>query len=138
MPDSVSAVSCFSIQVPHKAGQGASVLSALWEAGINLTALWAYPVRGKKAQIDIVPADAKAFAKAAKKTGLPLVGPKKTVLLVRGGDRPGALAQAAAKLGAAGITIHACQAIAASAGEFAAVIQVSDENLKAAKKALSR
>lgn len=127
-------VTYFSLTIANKPGEGAKVLTALKDAGVNLVAFWGYPVKGKKAQLDIAPADAKAFAKAAKKLGLE-VGPKQTALYVAGDDQPGTVADATAKLAAAGISIRAAQALAAG-GKYAVLFQVADDDVKAAKKAL--
>lgn len=127
-------VTYFSLTVANKPGEGAKILTALKDAGVNLIAFWGYPMKGKKAQLDIAPADAKAFAKAAKKLGLE-PGPKQTALYVSGDDQPGTVAEATAKLAAAGISIRAAQALAAG-GKYAVLFQVDDDDVKAAKKAL--
>ena len=121
MADTVSIVNYFSLTVPNKAGEAAKVLGALKDAGINLSGFWGYPVKSKKAQLDVVPADAKAFVKAAKKLALD-IGEKKSTLLWTGEDRPGALADITAKLGAAGINLHAVQVISAGEGRCGALI----------------
>lgn len=137
MADTVTALAYFAVVVPNKIGEGAKVLASLNEAGVNLIGFWGYPVKGKKAQLDIAPADAKVFAKAAKKLGLE-VAPKRTAFLINGEDRPGAVAEALGKLAAAGISTHAAQAICAGEGRYGALIQVGDEDVKAAKKALTK
>jgi len=135
MADTVSIVNYFSIIVPHKAGESAKVFAVLKDAGVNLTAVWGYPIKGKKAQLDIVPADAKAFQKACKKAGIE-VASKSSTLVIAGDDRPGALGDAAAKLGAAGVVIRAAQANAAD-GKWVATIQVGEDDIKKAKKAIA-
>ena len=136
MADTVTIVNYFSLTVANKAGEAAKVLSALKDAGINFTGFWGYPVKGKKAQLDVVPADAKAFLKAAKKLGID-TGEKKSTLVWTGEDRAGALADATAKLGAAGISVYAAQVISSGDGRFGALIQLGDEDIKKAKKVLS-
>ncbi len=137
MADTVTTLAYFAITIPNKTGEGAKVLTALNEAGVNMTGFWGYPVKGKKAQLDIAPADEKVFAKAAKKLGLE-VGAKRKAFLVTGEDRPGAVAEALGKLAAAGISTYAAQAICAGEGRYGALIQVDDDDVKAAKKALSK
>ena len=138
MADTVTALAYYAVVVPNKIGEGAKLLAALNEAGVNMIGFWGYPLKGgKKAQLDIAPADAKVFAKAAKKLGLE-VAPKRTAFLVGGEDRPGAVAEALGKLAAAGIATHAAQAICAGEGRYGALIQVGDDDVKAAKKALTR
>lgn len=135
MADTVTIATYFSLTVSDKAGAGAQLLTALKDAGVNLTGFWGYPVKGKKAQFDLIPADAKLFAKVAKKLGLGIA--KQSSLVVTGADRPGALAEIAAKLGAAGISINAAQALSGTEGQFAALVQVAAENVKKARKALA-
>jgi prephenate dehydratase len=135
MADTVSTVIYHTITIANKAGEGAKVLGALKDAGIDLAGLWGYPLKGKKAALDIVPADAKAFLKAAKKLKLE-VSPKKSSFFVTGEDRPGALAENLARLAAAGVNVHAVQCGRAAAGLFGAFIQVAADDLKKAKKAL--
>ena len=136
MADSINIVTYFSVVVPNKPGEGAKVLVGLKDAGIQLTGFWAYPIKGKKKQLDLVPTDAKAFGKAAKKLGLN-VAPKQSCLCWIGEDHPGALAGAAVKLGDAGIPVHAAQAISTGEGKFGCLVQVAAEHLKKAKKVLS-
>lgn len=136
MADNIAVLPYFSVTVPNKTGEGAKLLGALRDAGVNLLGLWAYPVRGKKAQFDLVPADPKLFAKAAKKLKLEC-GPKQNLICWNGEDRPGAAADAAAKLAAAGIDIHAMQAITSGEGRFGALIQLAQSDIKKAVKILS-
>lgn len=137
MADTVTVLAYFGVVVPNKTGEGAKLLGALSEAGVNMIGFWGYPVKGKKAQLDIAPADAKVFTKAAKKLGLEIES-KRTAFLVNGEDRPGAVAEALAKLAAAGIATHAAQAVCAGEGRYGALIQVGDDDVKAAKKALTK
>ena len=137
MADTVTTLAYFAVVVPNKTGEGAKLLGALNEAGVNMIGFWGYPVKGKKAQLDIAPADAKVFTKAAKKLGLE-VESKRTAFLVNGEDRPGAVAEALGKLAAAGIATHAAQAVCAGEGRYGALIQVGEDDVKAAKKALTK
>ena len=127
----------FSIVIPNKTGEGAKVLDALKTAGVNLIALWGYPLpKGKTAQLDIAPGDPKAFIKTIKQLGLD-PGVQKTAFHLEGEDRPGVMAEVFAKLAVAGISVHAAQAVCAGAGRFGALIQVADADLKQAKKILA-
>lgn len=128
-------INYYSVVVPNKAGEATRVLAALKEEGLNLTGFWGYPIKGKKAVLDIAPADTKSFLKIAKKLGLE-AGAKKQAFLVTGADEPGGLLEATAKIGAAGINIHAAQAISSASGKYGAFIQVDEADFKAAKKAL--
>lgn len=128
-------VTYFSLTVANKPGEGAKLLTSLKDAGINMLGFWGYPVKGKKAQLDIAPTEPKAFTKAAKKLGLE-ISAKQSSLYVAGADQPGTVADALAKLAAAGISVRAAQALSTGDGKFAVLIQVADDDVKKAKKAL--
>ena len=128
-------ITYFSIVVPNKTGEGAKALEGLKAAGLNLTAFWGYPIKGRKACLEIAPDDPKALPKALKTLGY-VAGAKKTAFQFDGEDRPGVLAEVMSKLAAAGIGVHAVQAICAGAGRYGALLQVGDEDVKKAKKIL--
>src|SRR3990172_1963072 len=65
--DSVRRVRYCYVMVPNRAGQGASVLSGLREAGVNLIAYTGFPARGGRAQIDLVTEDMAGVRRAARK-----------------------------------------------------------------------
>ena len=60
MADTVRKVVYFKMSVPDKAGEGARVLGALRDAGVNLLAFSGFP-RGRRAQLDLVPEDEAGF-----------------------------------------------------------------------------
>lgn len=137
MADTITIVPYYSVVTPNKTGEGAKLLSALKDAGVSLIGLWAYPIKGKKAQFDVVPVDPKAFTKAAKKLKLE-VGAKQSAIAWAGEDRLGLMADAAAKLAAAGIGIIATQVICSGeGGRFGGLLQVAADDVKKAKKILS-
>lgn len=127
-------INYYSVIVANKAGEAVRVLGALKEAGVNLTGFWGYPIKGKKAVLDIAPEDGKAFQKVVKKLGLE-TGSKKQALFAASEDQPGALLDVVSKITAAGINIHAAQAISSASGQFGMFIQVDDADFKKAKKA---
>ncbi len=135
--DTITIVPYFSITVPDRTGAGVQILGALKEAGVSLIGMWGYPIKGKKSRIDFVPVDPKAFAKAAKQLKLE-VGPKQNAICWAGEDRHGAAADAASKLAAAGINIFAAQVICSGEGRFGGLIQVAQEDVKKAAKALAK
>ncbi len=133
MTDTIRKVDYFKALVQDRAGEGARILSALRDEGINLLFITGFP-RGRKAQLDFIPEDAPAFRKAAKKTGLAVE--KKTAFLIRGDDRPGVIAEFATKLAEAGINITAIDAVAAGDGRYGAVVWVKPGDVRKAAKAL--
>src|SRR5207245_4072315 len=109
MPDTIRKVDYYYITAPDKAGEGARVLGALRDAGVNLLAVHAFP-SARRSQIDIVPSDSAAFVNAAKMAGVKISKPK-TVFLVEGDDRAGALASLLSRLGNAGVNVTATSAV---------------------------
>lgn len=125
----------YSATIDNRAGEAARVLGALRDAGVNLTALWAYPSSPRKAQLEMIPESGAGFAKAAKKAGLTL-SPKQIAFFIHGKDHPGAVAKSLAKLAAAGINVGAVQAVCAGKGRYGAVIFLPQAGVRKAAKAL--
>jgi hypothetical protein len=122
--------------IADKPGEGARVLNAFKEAGINLVAFLGYP-KARKAEIIIaVEEKAPALGPVARKVGLAL-GKKQKALLVTGEDRPGALAEVMEKLAGAGINVATAHAVSGGSGRFGALITVGPAALRKAVKVLT-
>ena len=134
MPDRIRLVDYFYIEVPDKPGEGARILGHLKDAGVYLVAVHAFP-RGRRAQVDFIPADAKAFKAAARKAAWKVVGPKKA-FVIEGDDRTGALVGYAIALATAKINVTAVDAVTAGAGRFGATLWVKAADVRRAAKAL--
>src|SRR5437870_837693 len=132
--DTIRRTDYFSVEVPNKVGEGARLLSALRDAGIDLTAFTAFP-SGRRAQIDFMPKDSTKFKAAARKLGIK-VGSPKTVFIVQGDDRPGAIAELCEKLAAAGINMIAMDAASAGNRRYAGMFWVAPADVKKAAKVL--
>jgi hypothetical protein len=126
----------YSVVIPNKTGEGEKLLAALKDAGVNMISFWGYPIKGKKAVLDIAPADGTVFKKTIKKCGLE-ASPKKVAFFIDGEDHVGAVAEILGKLAGAGINVHAVQAMCAGAGRFGALVQVAEADEKKAKKVLA-
>ncbi len=124
----------YVMEAPDRAGEGARVLGAIRDAGVNLLAFSGFP-QGRRAQLDFVPENGEAFRAAARSAKLKVKGPKK-VFLVRGEDRPGVVAQALERLAAAKINVTSVQAVCADAGRFGALLWVKPRDVKRAAAAL--
>jgi hypothetical protein len=134
MADTIQRVQYFYTQVPDKPGEGAKILRTLQQEGVNLLAFSAFP-EGKRAQVDLIPADPAALKAAAKKAKLKLKGPK-TGFLVQGDDRIGAVAEIMAQLGSAKINVTAIDAVAAGLGRYGVIFWVKPRDVKKAAELL--
>jgi len=132
--DTIRRTDYFSLEVPNKVGEGARLLGALRDAGVNLTAFTAFP-SGRRAQIDFIPDDSAAFKAAARKLGIK-VSPRKTVFIVQSDDRPGAIADLCEKIADAGINMIAMNAAAAGNGRYAGMFWVEPGDVRKAAKVL--
>ena len=134
MAETVRKVDYFYIETANKPGEGAKVLGALRDAGVNLLAFTGFP-SGRKAQIDFIPQDTVAFKAAAKKAGFKL-SPKKTGFLIQGEDRVGAIADIEGKLASANVNVTAMDAVSAGEGRYGAILWVKPPDVRKAAKAL--
>ena len=135
MADEIQRVQYFYTEVPDKPGEGARVLGVLLkEEGINLLAFSGFP-KGRRAQIDFIPADQAAFKAAAKKTKIKVVGPK-TGFVIQGDDRAGVIAEIVSKLSEAKINVTALHAVAAGAGRYGAILWVKLRDVNKTAKIL--
>ena len=134
MAASVKKAGYFYVTTADKAGEGARILGALRDSGVNWIAFHAFPTGGCQAQLDFVPADEKAFQDAAKKAGLKVSG-KKTVFLAEDDDRRGSVAELLQKLGSAGANVTAIDAVK-SGSRYGALIWVKESDVDKAAKAL--
>ena len=134
MPDTIRKVDYYYVTAPDKPGEGARIFGALRDAGVNLLAAHAFP-SARKSQIDVVPADTVVFLSAAKNAGLKLSKPK-TMFLIEGDDRVGALTSMLSRLGTAGINVTALTAVRSGAGRFGALLWVNAKDVRKAAETL--
>lgn len=132
--DTIRTAHYFKVQVPDKPGEGARMLEALRNSGVNLLAFSGFP-RNRRAQVDFVPEDPSLFKTVARQAKLKVQGPK-TCFLVGGDDRPGAVAKLMAKLAEANINVTAIDAVVAGQGRYGALFWVNTRDVKKAAKVL--
>ena len=118
MAEEIRRVDHYSVSIPNKVGEGARVLGALRDAGVNLTAFWGYPAGKERAQLEFIPEDSAAFIAAAKQNKVR----KSVAFYVHGDDRRGALADILKKLADSRISLGALQAVCGGAGNYGVVI----------------
>lgn len=134
MAETIQRVPYYCTEVGDKPGEGARLLNLLKEEGVNLLAFSGFP-KGRRTQIDFVPADEVTFKAAAKKAKIKLVGPK-TGFLIQGDDRVGAIADILSKLAEAKINVTAVDAAAAGMGRYGALLWVKSRDVKKAAQVL--
>jgi len=135
MVDKVRRVEYYYMPVPDKPGEGLKVLSALKNAGVLFLAIHAFPTGGGRAQLDLVPDDAKKFKQAAQAAGFTLTGPK-WAFLITGDDRVGAAAEHGKKLADARVNITAASALSAGSGRYGMIVWVAPADYEKAAAAL--
>lgn len=134
MADIVRKVAYFAMDVPNKPGEGAWVLGALADLGVNLLAFSGFP-NGRKAQLDLIPEDVAAFKDAVKSVKIKM-RPQKFGFLVQGDDRKGAVAELLKTLAEKKVNVTAIDAVSAGAARYAAILWVASKDVNKAAKAL--
>jgi hypothetical protein len=127
-------VGYFHVSAADKPGEGARILAALRDGGVDLLAFHAFPTGSGKSQLDFVPVDERSFREAAKKAKV-TISDRKTAILLEGDDRPGAVAELLQKLATAGTNITALDAVKAGQ-RFGALLWVAPADVDKAAKAL--
>lgn len=133
MAEGVCQVEYFYVEVSQKVGEGAGILGALKDAGVNLLGFSGFPA-GRRAQLDFIPADPAAFKRVAKTNRWKVVGPKRA-FLIQGDDRVGAVADILGKLAGAKINVIALDAISIE-GKYGALCWVAPRDMKKAGQVL--
>jgi len=131
----VARLEYYSVIVPNKPGAGAHLLGAFKEAGVNFVGIWGYPMGKTKARIDLVAEDPALLKKAAKQLKIDL-GKKRTAFHITGDEHLGAVAEILDKLAAKEINVYAVQALCAGNGRFGALVEVDEDGLRKATRAL--
>jgi len=135
MPDEIRRIDYYYASVPDKPGEGARILAALRDAGVNLIGVSAFPHGARRSQLDLIPDDSATFVKAARTAGLKL-STKKSGFLIQGDERPGAVAEVVKRLAEANINVTSVQVFCAGAGRFGGMLWVKAPDLRKAAKAL--
>ena len=117
----------YTMKVSQRPGAGAKLLAAMKAAGVNLLAFTGFP-SGGGAQVDFIPEDSVKFRRAAKQAGL-RVSKRKTVFLVRGDDRVGALTGVLGKLASKKINLVALSAVTAGNGRYGMIFWVKPKDI---------
>jgi len=117
----------YTMKVSQRPGAGAKLLASMKAAGVNLLAFTGFP-SGGGAQVDFIPENSARFRRAAKQAGL-RVSKRKTVFLVRGDDRVGALTGVLGKLAAEKINLVALSAVTAGSSRYGMIFWVKPKDV---------
>ena len=131
---SIRKVDYYTLKVSQRPGAGAALLTAMKAAGVNLLAFTGFP-SGGGAQVDFIPDNSVKFRRAAQKANL-RVSKRKTVFLVRGSDRVGALTGVLGKLAAKKINLVALSAVTAGNGRYGMIFWVKPKDIGRASRVL--
>jgi hypothetical protein len=135
MPDRVRKVSYCYLLVRSRPGQGAAVLEALRDAGVDLQAYSGFPAGGGKAQIDLVSGDLAGIRRVARRQGWRLSRPKRG-FLIQGEDKVGAVHRHLKRLADARINVTAADAVTAGQGRYGMILWVKAKDYGRAARAL--
>ena len=136
MADDIRPFDYYSAVTRHDASQTAAVLRRLSESGINLLAFAEFSPNTGGAHLDLIVDDPEVLKKAAQGMGLPL-SERRSGILIRGENRPGAVAEVLGRLADAHIAVAAVQSISAGAGRFGAFLRVNPADLSRAVEVAS-
>ncbi len=128
MAETVRLMDYFYVLVPNKPGEGARILDAPRNEGVNLVAYSGFP-EGRGAQLDFIPVDSAAFRAVAKQKKWKVKGPKRC-FIIEGEDRLGACAEVLGRLAAAKINVTAMDGVAAGGGRYGAILWVESRDVK--------
>jgi hypothetical protein len=120
MAEEIRVVEHYSASILNKVGEGARVLGALRDAGVNLIAFWGYKHGARQAQLEFIPEDSATFLAAAKQAKLRLR--KSMALYIHGEDRAGAIADILTKLAGKHINVTAVQGVCRGGGSYGTIV----------------
>ena len=135
MASRVRKVSYCKVMLTSRAGQGAKVLAALRDAGVDLLAFTGFPAGAGKAQVDLVAESPGVIRRVAGRHGWKVSGAKKA-FLIQGDDKVGAVAGVLGRLARAGINVTAVDAVAAGKRRYGMILWVKPRDYARAAKAL--
>jgi hypothetical protein len=136
MADRVRKANYCYMTVTGRAGQGAKILGMLNEAHVDLLAFSGFPVKGGKAQLDLLTEDMAGVRRVARKNNWRLSTTKKA-FLIQGNDQVGAVHRHIQKLADAKINVTAADAVAAGKGRYGMLLWVKPKDYTRAAKALN-
>jgi hypothetical protein len=124
------------LMAASRAGQAAKILAALKDGGVDLLAFSGFPVRGGRAQVDLVADDLARVRRVGARNGWRLSRTRQG-FLVQGDDEPGAVLKVVQRLADAKINMVAADAVSAGKGRYGMILWVRHRDVGRAAKALN-
>ena len=135
MADRVRKASYCYLTVANRAGQGAKILEAIKKAEINLLAYSGFPLKGGKAQLDLITGNMASLRRLAKKQDWRMSKLKKG-FVIQGKDDIGAVHRHIQKLADAKISVTAADAVSAGKGRYGMILWVKPKDYARAARVL--
>lgn len=135
MATEVRRIEYFYCNVHDRPGEGARLLSALADSGVNLLAFNAIPMGLAQTQMVLFPERPELLVRAAEDEGFDLQGPH-SALLIHGDDAIGALAVLHRRLADTGINVSASVGVTDGRGGYSAVVYLNAHEADRAASAL--
>ena len=128
-------VEYYNITIDGQITNASKLLSTIAGAGVDFHAFKAIPVKPNQTQFTLFAKDSSKMTDRAKKSGLKLDGPY-SALLIKGGEKSGALADIYEKLSQAGIQVDEACGIADINSGYGVILYLKQEDCSKALTAL--
>jgi hypothetical protein len=120
-------VEYFKIIVQSYIAKGSNLLTAITEAGVDFLAYKAIPLDSTHTQFTLFPIDSTKLLDGAKKAEMKIEGPYSAVI-IKGDEKPGALAEIYKKLSHANIQVKESSGMAHINGGYGVILYLQPED----------
>ncbi len=135
MASEILQIEYYNITVKGQITDASQLLSTIADAGADFHAFKAIPLESTRTQFTLFAKDSSKMAEGAKKSGLKLEGPY-SALLIKGDEKPGALAEIYKKLSQAGIQVREASGIADINAGYGVILYLDQDDCGKAVAAL--
>jgi len=135
MASKVLQIEYYNVRVNGQITDASRLLSTIAGAGVDFHAFKAIPLAPDRTQFTLFAKDGSKMTDGAKKAGLKLDGPY-SALLIKGDERPGALADIYENLSRAGIQVKEASGIADINAGYGVILYLNQEDCAKAAAAL--
>ncbi len=135
MASEILQIEYYNITVKGQITDASQLLSTIADAGADFHAFKAIPLEPARTQFTLFAKDSSKMTEGAKKSGLKLEGPY-SALLIKGDEKPGALAEIYKKLSQAGIQVREASGIADINAGYGVILYLDQDDCGKAVAAL--